>query len=123
MASNLTADHSLSKVYGFCSYPSCCIKNRRILKSEPFVEWGGITFTTEQVESQLTPIARLAASANPAEYVETFGDYAFNMELHPECAAEWGMHLIRDALNAKGEVGRKLRGTLKNAVQEQTQTV
>jgi hypothetical protein len=49
------------------------------------------------------------AIANPGKYVEKFGDYALNIELHPECAAEWAMHLIRDALNADGNVGTKMR--------------
>ena len=75
------------------------------------MEWHGVSFTPEQVADELSPMAKLAAVANPSDFVEKFGHYGFNMELHAECAAEWGMHLIRDAMNADFKVGNKLRST------------
>jgi hypothetical protein len=95
--------------HGFCSYPNC--EHKKIAKNAPFVEWHGVHFSPEQVSDELHPMAKLAVVANPSEWIEKFGFYSFNMELHPECAAEWGMHLIRDAMNANPKVGNKLRST------------
>lgn len=110
-----SSEDSMVRFYGFCSYPNC--KHRKIATDEPLVEWHGVPFSTEQVEEWLSPIARLAAVSNPQEYVEKYGRYSFNMELHPECAAEWGMHLIQDALKADYNLGSKLRDT-RNAVRK-----
>lgn len=96
-------------VYGGCSYPSC--RQRKIETDSPFVSWHGLRITPEQLHDNLSPMAKLVVVANPSEYAERFGEYSFNIELHPECAAEWGMQLIKDALTADLNVGRKLRGT------------
>lgn len=103
------ADDSPVQPYGFCSYPSC--KHRRIEKDKPFVAWRGVDFSPEQINADLSPMAKLAVIANPSEFVEKFGVYELNMELHAECAAEWGMHLIKDALVADPVIGNKLRST------------
>lgn len=113
------AEDSPIKFYGFCSYPNCNLKT--ITQHEPFVQWDGIKFKPEQVEDELSPIAKLAAVANPEKFVEKFGHYGFNIELHPECAAEWGMHLIQDALKANYNLGSRLRDT-RNAVQKQSRS-
>jgi hypothetical protein len=93
--------------YGHCSYPSC--RHNRINSDEPFVAWNDVSFSPEQIQDNLSPMSKLAVVANPSEYVEKFGHYGLNMFLHPECAAEWGMHLIQNAIKADPEVGRKLR--------------
>ncbi len=91
------------------SYPNC--KHKKIEKHSPFVEWHGVYFSPKQVTDEQHPMAKLAAIANPSEEVEKWGSYGFNMELHAECAAEWGMHLIKDAIKANPMVGNKLRST------------
>ena len=48
------------------------------------------------------------AVANPGKLLEKFGHYSINIELHPECAAEWAMHLTRDAFEADGGVVTKM---------------
>jgi hypothetical protein len=120
MASHTNAEESLTKFYGLCAYPSC--PNRKMSEDEPFVEWHSAYFTKEQVEDNLSPMSKLAVIANPTDFVEKYGKYGFNIQLHPECAAEWGMHLIRDSIDANRDVGSKLRGT-RNALRKQTQTV
>jgi hypothetical protein len=95
------------RFHGYCSYPNC--RKRKIDRDKPFVSWMGVHFPIDEAYQYLSPQAKLMAVANPSKYVEKFGHYSLNMELHPECAAEWAMHLIRDALNADGNVGVKMR--------------
>lgn len=102
--------------YGFCSYPSC--KHRKIAKGGPVVLWRTVEFAKEEVEDTLSPMGKLAVIANPSQWIEKFHNYGFNMSLHPECAAEWGMHLIQNALEADPNVGRTLSGRNTNAVRE-----
>lgn len=102
------------KFNGFCSYPSC--RHKKIEKDKPFVSWHGVNFPIEEVNDDLSSMAKLAAIANPSEWVEKFGYYGFNMELHPECAAEWGMHLIQNAIAADSEIGRIFSKRDKNAI-------
>jgi hypothetical protein len=73
------------------------------------VQWGYVCFTAAQVADRLSPMAKLVVVANPTSLAKEYGSYTLNVELHPECAAEWGMHLIQDALIADPSVGRKLR--------------
>jgi hypothetical protein len=103
------------RFHGYCSYPSC--RDRRIGKTEPFVSWMGVHFPIDEAYHYLSPQAKLMAVANPSDYVEEFGCYSLNIELHPECAAEWAIHLIQDALKADGAIGHKLRKP-KNAIRE-----
>jgi len=107
MSSSKSSHDVPIKFYGFCSYPNC--RKKKITENAPFVWWNGVHFSTKQVEEELSPIAKLAAISTPDEYVEKFGRYGFNMELHTECAAEWGMHLIQDALKVDYNLGSKLR--------------
>lgn len=109
MSGYKNAEQSPFYFKGSCSYPNC--KHRKIEKDAPFVEWHGVSFTPEQVVDELSPMAKLATVANPSDFVEKFGHYVFNMELHAECAAEWGMHLIKDSFQADPAIGNKLRST------------
>jgi hypothetical protein len=99
------------KRYGRCAYPSCTRKN--IDQNEPFVAWNGVGISEDQVMGVLSPIGRLAESANRPDVVVKTGVYWFNMEMHTECAAEWGMHLIKDALDVSYNLGSKLRESKK----------
>ena len=95
------------KFYGRCAYPSCRRKN--IDQDGPFVSWNGVAVPENQVTDALSPIGRLAESENRPDVVVNSGVYWFNMEMHTECAAEWGMHLIKDALDVNYNLGSKLR--------------
>lgn len=106
-----------NEVYA-CSYPSC--RNRKINRSEDAVFWDGVHISRDSFENNLSPIAKLAAVANPTEYFEKYNKYYVTIGMHAECAAEWGMHLIKDALQSHN-VGAKLRKEKpQNAIRKQT---
>lgn len=101
-----------------CAYPSC--QNRKIGRNQDAVFWGGVSTDTEYFNRvNLSPMAKLVAIANPTNFVEKYGYYNIQIALHAECAAEWGMHLIKDALQSHN-VGTKLRSERNNAIREQT---
>ena len=75
--------------------------------------WDGVGVSENQVMRVLSPIGRLAESENRSDNVVKSGVYWFNMEMHTECAAEWGMHLIKDALSVDYNLGNKLRESKK----------
>ena len=98
-----------------CSYPSC--HNKKIERTQDAVFWDGIYLDKHEFEHNLTPLAKLAAVANPTDFMEKYGYYYVTMGMHAECAAEWGMHLIKDGLKSYN-VGSKLRQEKPNAVQK-----
>jgi hypothetical protein len=101
-----------------CVYPSC--RNRKIRRNEDAVFWDGVDIAKDEFESSLSPLAKLAVVANPSEFTEKYGYYYVTLALHAGCAAEWGMHLIKDALQSHN-VGTKLRKEKpQNAIREQT---
>jgi hypothetical protein len=101
-----------------CVYPSC--RNRKILRSEDAVFWDGVNLAKDEFENNLSPLAKLAVVANPSDYTEKYGHYYVTLAMHAGCAAEWGMHLIKDALGSHN-VGTKLRKEKpQNAIREQT---
>jgi hypothetical protein len=102
-----------------CAYPNC--KNKRIARDENAVCWNGVHIPKEEFESNLSPMAKLAAVANPTEFMEKHGYYYVTIAIHAECAAEWGMHLIKDAMGDYS-IGNKLRGTRQNALQKQSRS-
>lgn len=99
-----------------CAYPNC--KSRRIGRNESAVFWNGVHLDKDTFESNLSPVARLAAIANPTDYFEKYNHYHVTIAMHAECAAEWGMHLIKDAMGDYS-IGNKLRGT-RDAIRKQT---
>lgn len=106
-----------SEIYE-CSYPSC--RNRRINRNEDAVFWDGVHIGKNSFENNLSPVAKIAAIANPTEYFEKYNRYYITVGMHAECAAEWGMHLIKDALKSHN-VGTKLRKEKpQNAIRKQT---
>ena len=101
-----------------CSYPNC--RNRKINRNEDAVFWDGVKVSRDFFERNLSPVAKIAAIANPTEYFEKYNKYYVTLAMHAECAAEWGMHLIKDALQSHN-VGTKLRREKpQNAIREQT---
>jgi len=97
-----------------CMYPSC--RTRKIERHQDAVFWNGVHIPKEEFEHHLSPIAKLAVVANPKE---EFRHYFVTMALHVECAAEWGMHLIKDALGSHN-VGTKLRSEQNHAIRKQS---
>jgi len=101
-----------------CAYPSC--RNRKINRNEHAVFWDGVHIGKDSFENNLSPVGKIAAIANPTEYFEKYNSYYVTVGMHAECAAEWGMHLIKDALESHN-VGTKLRKEKpQNAIREQT---
>jgi len=98
-----------------CSYPNC--HNRKIERNQDAVFWDNINLTKDEFERNLSPLAKLAAVANPTDFIEKYGHYYVNIGMHAGCAAEWGMHLIKDGLNSHN-VGIKLRQEKPNAIQK-----
>ena len=102
---------------GWCSYPNC--RNKKITRNENAVFWNGVHISKDEFEHNLSPIGKIATIANPTDYFQEYNTYYMTMALHAECAAEWGMHLIKDAMGDPS-IGNKLRETRKNAIRKQT---
>ena len=102
-----------------CMYPNC--RNRKIERRQDAVFWNSVHVPKSEFEHNLSPIAKLANLANPRLQSDgkEWGHYIVTMALHAGCAAEWGMHLIKDALGSHN-VGTKLRPENKNAIRKQT---
>jgi hypothetical protein len=105
-----------------CSYPNC--RSRKIARDEDAVEWDLVHISTEEYEWNVSPLAKLAIKAHPKEYSRgnVIDHYFVTLYFHAGCAAEWGMHLIKDALKSDN-VNRKLRKEKPNAIRKQTKTL
>ena len=103
----------------YCSYPSC--HNKKIERFQDAVFWDGVDIPKDRFEFNLSPMAKLATVANPKtdDKGREYQGYYFNIAMHAGCAAEWGMHLIKDGLNSHN-VGTKLRQEKPNAIRKQT---
>lgn len=89
-----------------CFYPNCSIKGR-IKDKDACVTW--LTdLPLENIYKRFPPIVKLAIQENCYDYERQYQKMGFDFYLHPECAAEWGMQLIKDALDANDRVGRRL---------------
>jgi len=88
-----------------CFYPNC--RGPVIEFPDSYVTWD-VHVPLQAIYDAFPPVVKLAiqenTNTNPDDPSRMLTFY-----LHPECAAEWGMHLIRDALEADDKVGRKLR--------------
>jgi hypothetical protein len=102
-----------------CSYPSC--HSRKIARSEDAVEWDLVHIPAEEFEWNVSPLAKLAIKAHPKVYSRgnQIDHYFVTLYFHAGCAAEWGMHLIKDAIKSDN-VNRKLRKDKPNALQKQS---
>jgi hypothetical protein len=89
-----------------CSYPNC--HSRKIAREEDAVFWNGAHIAKQYFENNLSPLAKLAVIANPTKFKEEHGYYYVTISMHAGCAAEWGMHLIKDAIQSDN-VNRTLR--------------
>lgn len=85
-----------------CGYPNC----KRGLITAPYVKWD-LTIPMQTIYSMFPPVVKLAIQENSDPNRQKYR--MMELYIHPECAAEWGMHLVKDALQANAKVGRKLR--------------
>ena len=106
LSGNDTAEHHEHHI---CSYPSC---HKRISAGDNGVMWDSVSVEKEEFYYNLSPLAKLAVVANPTDKPHRDVYFITSIYLHPECAAEWGMHLIKDALEADYSIARKLRTTV-----------
>jgi hypothetical protein len=100
-----------------CSYPSC--RSRKIAREEDAVEWDLVHIADDEFEWNVSPLAKLAIKAHPKIFSDgkEIRHYFATLTLHAGCAAEWGMHLIKDALKSDN-VNRTLRKDKQNAIQK-----
>ena len=89
-----------------CFYPNCNV-GRAIEERDAHVEWRA-DIPLEAIYKRFPPVVKLAMQENCYDYERQYQKMVFDFYLHPECAAEWGMQLIKDALEADYRVGRRL---------------
>lgn len=88
-----------------CAYPNC--RSGKVFKDKGHVIWDG-SLDLNVMFAQVAPIIKFAMKEHlPPHEIE--GNYIrWPFILHAECAAEWGIQLISDALKANPQVGRVL---------------
>jgi hypothetical protein len=88
-----------------CTYPNC--RSGKVVTGQAYVVWDG-HLDLPLMFSRVAPVVKLAMQEHlhPHELKENYLYWPFI--LHAECAAEWGMQLISDALKANSQVGRVL---------------
>lgn len=87
-----------------CFYPNC---RRPVIEyPDSYVTWD-VYIPLQTIYDMFPPVVKLAIQENSDTNKEL--PKAMTIYIHPECAAEWGMHLIKDGLEAEAETGRKLR--------------
>ena len=88
-----------------CAYPNC--RSGKVTKAQGYVVWD-TDLDLNLMFTQVAPVIKLAMQEHlPSHEIE--GRYiSWPFILHAECAAEWGMQLISDALKANPQVGRVL---------------
>lgn len=90
-----------------CTYPNCC--SGKIVREQAYVVWDG-ALDLNLMFSRVAPVVKLAMQEHLQSYELKENYLYWPFILHAECAAEWGMQLISDALEANSQVGRVLSG-------------
>ena len=88
-----------------CAYPNC--RKGKVTGETPYVSWHG-ALDLEHLYTTLPAVVKLAIQENKDDYMEKYNRVTWLYLTHAECAAEWAMHMIKDAMKAKDDVGRKL---------------
>jgi hypothetical protein len=88
-----------------CFYPNCGFRHA-IEQGDAHVTWD-VRLPLQTIYAMFPPVVKLAIEAN-TNIDRKYPSKPLNIYLHPECAAEWGMQLIKDALKANYRVGRRL---------------
>jgi hypothetical protein len=90
-----------------CTYPSCRFNS--LGESPPYVVWDGV-LDLDLFYTKVPPIVKLAMQEHFDRNQQANKYICWDYFFHPECAAEWGMHLISNAIKADPDVGRILTG-------------
>jgi len=88
-----------------CFYPNCNLI-AGIEREDAHVSWD-VRLPLQTIYNMFSPVVKLAIEEN-TKIDQKYPSKPLNVYLHPECAAEWGMQLIKDALEANCKVGRRL---------------
>jgi hypothetical protein len=88
-----------------CFYPNCGFRHA-IEQGDAYVTWD-VRLPLQTIYNMFSPVVKLAIEEN-TKIDQKYPSKPLNVYLHPECAAEWGMQLIKDALEANCKVGRRL---------------
>lgn len=88
-----------------CFYPNCNLI-AGIEREDAQVEWDA-RLQLDTIYKMFPPVVKLAIQEN-TKINQKYPSIMLPIYLHPECAAEWGMQLIKDALEANYRVGRRL---------------
>ena len=93
-----------------CAYPNCHVPpDGKITGEEAYVSWT-TDLDLNALYERFHPVVKLAIEENGDKYQKKYNAVLWTIVLHPECATEWGMHLIKDGLQADGHTGRLLSG-------------
>ncbi len=98
-------DYQMSEAGAECGYPNC--RFGRIDCNDPHTQWD-TTISLEEIYQRVPPIVKLAIQENLEGYQREQGVLFTKTFMHPECSAEWGMHLIKEGIHSKSTVGRIL---------------
>ena len=88
-----------------CFYPNCNLI-AGIEREDAQVEWD-VRLQLDTIYKMFPSVVKLAIQEN-TDIHPKYPSKPLSIYLHPECAAEWGMQLIKDALEANYRVGRRL---------------
>jgi hypothetical protein len=88
-----------------CFYPNCNLI-AGIEREDAHVTWD-VRLPLQTIYDMFSPVVKLAIEEN-TKINRKYPSKPLYIHLHPECAAEWGMQLIKDALNSNDRVGRRL---------------
>ena len=88
-----------------CFYPNCNLIDG-IEREDAQVVWD-VRLQLNTIYKMFPSVVKLAIQEN-TEIDPKYPSKPLDIYLHPECAAEWGMQLIQDALKANYRVGRRL---------------
>lgn len=88
-----------------CFYPNCKLI-AVIEREDAHVTWD-VRLPLQTIYDMFSPVVKLAIEEN-TKINRKYPSKPLYIYLHPECAAEWGMQLIKDALNSNDRVGRRL---------------
>ena len=97
-----------------CFYPNCGSRGHRLKSGDEVVVWNA-NIPLEVIYERFPAVVKLAIQENCNDYESKYQKMGFDIFLHPECAMEWGAHLIQDSMRASDKVGRILSGRIKHA--------
>jgi hypothetical protein len=88
-----------------CTYPNC--HSGKIDPKRGYIVWDG-TLDLNVMFARVPPVVKLAMQEHLEHKGVRDGYLNWPFMFHAECAAEWGMQLISEALKVDSNVGRVL---------------